>query len=101
VISASSQLGLSGPVNIQSPLSNLSGTLAALSQSPLQVQHLLQQRCAAQVNGRTSSLVIAGRDALPVEPGGWLMSPLAPSSEAAVRGTHTDGGCVAAVFRSE
>ena len=77
VVSASSQFGLSGSVNIQSPLSNLSGTLATLPQRPLQGQHLLQQRCAAQANGRLSSLVVAGRDALPVEPGGWLMSPLA------------------------
>ena len=76
LVSASSQFGLSGTVNIQSPVSSLSGTLATLPQRPLQVQHLLQQRCAAQANGRMSSLVVAGRDALPVEPGGWLLSPL-------------------------
>lgn len=77
VVSASSQFGLSGSVNIQSPVSNLSNTLATLPQRPLQVQHLLTQRCAAQVNGQLSSLVVSGRDALPAEPGGWLMSPLA------------------------
>ena len=76
VVSASSQFGLSGTVNIQSPVSNLSGSLATLPQRPLRVQNLLRQRCAAQVNGRLSSLVVAGRDALPAEPGGWLMSPL-------------------------
>ncbi len=77
VVSASSQYGLSGAVNIQSPISNLSGTLAALSQRPLSVQQLLTQRCAAQANGQLSSLVVAGRDMLPTEPGGWQMSPLA------------------------
>ena len=76
VISASSQFGLSGAVTIQSPLSSLSGSLATLPQQPLQGQHLLRQRCAAQAGGQLSSLVIAGRDALPAEPGGWLMSPL-------------------------
>jgi large exoprotein involved in heme utilization and adhesion len=76
VVSASSQFGLSGAVTIQSPLSNLSNTLATLPQRPLQAQQLLTQRCAAQGSGHLSSLVIAGRDALPVEPGGWLMSPL-------------------------
>ncbi len=81
VVSASSQFGLSGAVNIQSPLSNLSGTLATLPQRPLQVQHLLQQRCAAQANGQLSSLVVAGRDTLPSEPGGWLLSSLALLSE--------------------
>ena len=77
VVSASSQFGLSGSVNIQSPVSSLSNTLATLPQQPLQAQNLMQQRCAAEVDGRLSSLVVAGRDALPVEPGGWLMSPLA------------------------
>lgn len=76
VVSASSQFGLSGSVNIQSPLSNLSNTLATLPQRPLQAQHLLRQRCAAQASGQLSSLVIAERDTLPAEPGGWLMSPM-------------------------
>jgi large exoprotein involved in heme utilization and adhesion len=77
LVSASSQFGLSGAVNIQSPVSNLSGTLATLAQRPLQAQPLLTQRCAAQGSGHLSSLVIAERDTLPTEPGGWLMSPLA------------------------
>ena len=41
VVSASSQFGLSGAVNIQSPLSSLSNTLATLPQQPLQAQQLL------------------------------------------------------------
>lgn len=76
VVSASSQFGLSGSVNIQSPLSSLSNTLATLPQRPLPTQPLLTQRCAAQAVGQLSTLVVAGRDMLPVEPGGWLMSPL-------------------------
>lgn len=77
VVSASSQFGLSGTVNIQSPVSSLSNTLATLPQQPRQAQNLLRQRCAAQTHGQLSSFVMASRDALPVEPGGWLMSPLA------------------------
>ncbi|MBS0171780.1 MAG: filamentous hemagglutinin N-terminal domain-containing protein [Nitrospira sp.] len=77
LVSASSQYGLSGTVNIQSPVSSLSNTLATLPQRPLQAQPLLSQRCAAQVSGHLSSLVIAGRETLPTEPGGWLMSPFA------------------------
>jgi len=76
IVSASSQFGLSGSVNIQSPVSSLSNTLATLPQRPLSAQPLLSQRCAAQAVGQLSSLVVAGRDTLPVEPGGWLMSPL-------------------------
>jgi hypothetical protein len=75
VVSASSQFGLSGNVNIQSPVSSLSGTLATLPQRPLQVHNLLTQRCAAQGSGHLSSLVVSGRDTVPPEPGGWLLSP--------------------------
>ncbi len=81
LVSASSQFGLSGTVTIQSPVSSLSGSLATLSQRPLQAQQLLSQRCAAQVSGHLSSLVVSGRDTLPFEPGGWLMSPLAWMAE--------------------
>jgi large exoprotein involved in heme utilization and adhesion len=81
LVSASSQFGLSGAVNIQSPISMLSGSLATLPKRPLQVQQLLQQRCAAQANGQLSSLVVAGRDTLPSEPGGWLMSSMALLAE--------------------
>jgi large exoprotein involved in heme utilization and adhesion len=76
IVSASSQFGLSGTVTIQSPVSSLSNTLATLPQRPLQAQPLLRQRCAAQLDGHLSSFVVAGRDALPHEPGGWLLSPL-------------------------
>jgi filamentous hemagglutinin family protein len=97
VVSASSQFGLSGAVNIQSPLSSLSNTLATLPQRPLQAQTLLTQRCAARAHGQSSSLVVAGRDTLPAEPGGWLMSPMAlmaddvPAHEAQpIAGNTTD-----------
>jgi hypothetical protein len=73
---------LSGAVNIQSPVSNLSGSLATLPQRPLQAHTLLRQRCAAQVNGQLSSLVVSGRDSLPIEPGGWQLSPLAFMTDA-------------------
>lgn len=92
-VRADSPFGLSGTVTIQSPISNLSGTLATLAQRPQQAQNLLSQRCAAQINGRLSSFVVAGRDALPAEPGGWLMSPMAliANDEAAPQ-THIAAG---------
>jgi hypothetical protein len=76
LVDASAREGISGTVNIQSPVSSLSGTLATLPQRPMQVQNLLSQRCAAQASGQLSSLVVAGRERLPVEPGGWMMSPM-------------------------
>lgn len=76
VIDASSTLGISGTVSIEAPLTNLSSTIAPLSGSFLQAAALLQARCAAQMSGNVSSLVLAGRDAIPLEPGSLLPSPL-------------------------
>ena len=69
--------GLNGTVTIQSPTSNLSESLGTLPSEPSQTHSLLTQRCAALVNGQTSSFVVAGRQQLPADPGGWLTSPLA------------------------
>ncbi len=77
LVSASSQFGLNGTVTIQSPTSNLSGSLGTLSSKPSQAQSLLTQRCAALANGQASSFVVAGREQLPADPGGWLSSPIA------------------------
>ncbi len=76
VIDASSALGINGTVNIQAPVTNLSGTLAPLPQGFLQAATLLAQRCAARMGGTYSTFVVAGREGLPLEPGGLLPSPL-------------------------
>jgi large exoprotein involved in heme utilization and adhesion len=85
LVSASSALGIQGTVNIQAPVTSLSGTLAPLPQAFMHVAALLPARCAARLSGgQTSSLVVGGRDGLPLEPGGLLPSPLvlAPRMEA-------------------
>ena len=76
-VSALSPFGLNGTVTIQSPTSNLSGSLGPLTSKPSQAQALLTQRCAALASGHASSFVVAGREHLPTDPGGWLSSPLA------------------------
>jgi large exoprotein involved in heme utilization and adhesion len=88
VVSASSQFGLSGTVNIQSPVSNLSGTLAVLPQQPLQSHNLSHQRCAAKATGASSTFLVSARDTLPDEPGRWLLSPLAMLADETL--THPD-----------
>ncbi len=77
LVSASSQFGLNGTVTIQSPTSNLSGSLGPLASKTNQAQSLVTQRCAALVNGQASSFVVAGREQLPSDPGGWLSGPIA------------------------
>ena len=76
VVSASSQSGPQGTVNIQSPVQNVGGELAALSDDFASAAALLAQQCAARVaDGKFSTFVIAAREGLPAEPGGFLSSP--------------------------
>ena len=76
VVSASSQQGPQGTVNIQSPVQNLGEQLTPLSQQFSSAAALLAQRCAARVaDGKFSTFVVAGREGLPAEPGGFLASP--------------------------
>lgn len=76
-VNADSQFGLNGSVTIQSPTSNLSGTVGQLTAKTSPPQVLLQNRCIALAGGEQSTFILAGRDALPSEPGGWLSSPVA------------------------
>jgi large exoprotein involved in heme utilization and adhesion len=91
LVSASSQFGLNGTVTVQSPTSNLSESLGTLPSNPSQAHSLVTQRCAALAYGQTSSFVVAGREQLPADPGGWLTSPLA---FAALGGSHDAGDAI-------
>lgn len=75
-VSAASQRGASGTVNILSPLANLSSTVGQLVSKTSPPQILLQNRCVALAGGEQSTFIVAGRDSLASEPGGWLSSPL-------------------------
>ncbi len=75
-VSAKSQRGVSGTVNIQSPTANLSGVVGQLASKTSTPQVLLQNRCVALAGGEQSTFILAGRNTLPVEPGGWLSSPV-------------------------
>jgi large exoprotein involved in heme utilization and adhesion len=76
VVDASSKAGPQGTVNIQSPVQNLGEQLTPLPQQFSSAAALLAQQCAARVaDGKFSTFVIAGREGLPVEPGGFLASP--------------------------
>ena len=77
LVDASSQFGLNGTVTIQSPTANLSGTVGQLASKTNPPQVLLQNRCIALAGGEQSTFILAGRDTLPSEPGGWLSSPVA------------------------
>jgi hypothetical protein len=76
VVSASSQRGPSGIVTIQSPTSNLSGAVGQLASKITPTQVLIQNRCVASTPGAQSTFILAGRDTLPAEPGGWISNPI-------------------------
>jgi hypothetical protein len=82
LVDASSQLGVSGAVDIRSPVSNISGVIGRLPESVLASQALLRAACAARLaESRVSSFVERGRDHIPVGPEGFLATPYVPPSE--------------------
>jgi hypothetical protein len=94
-VSASSALGIAGTVDIQAPVTNLSGLVAPLPPEFAQVAALLRDQCVARLReGAVSSLVERGRDGMPASPEGVLPSRLyresprvsnAPNQEAVLR----------------
>ena len=83
IVEASSALSTPGTINIEAAVTDVSGTVAQLPEAPLQATELLRAACAARfVGGKTSSLVLGGRDGLPLQPGSLLPSPLYVASEA-------------------
>ncbi|MGD9973506.1 MAG: beta strand repeat-containing protein [Desulfatirhabdiaceae bacterium] len=79
VVSASSTLGLSGQVDINAPLANLSGLLTPLTISFMDLSSLLADDCEARYKkGKMSSLKVKGRDAVPVQPGDMGGVPVLP-----------------------
>ncbi len=75
-ISVSSTFGESGTINIESPIQNLSGAIAPLPESIIEVAALYSAQCAGQKGGQFSSFTLQGRDRIPLEPGELLPTPL-------------------------
>jgi large exoprotein involved in heme utilization and adhesion len=77
VVDASSALGIDGTVDIQAPITSISGAVAPMQGNFLSAAALLRDRCAAKIRGeKYSSFVVSGRDGLPIRPGGVLPSPI-------------------------
>jgi len=76
VLDASSALGVSGSVDIQAPIQNLSGTLAPLPEETTPVTALYGARCAAGSGGHFSTFVDSKAGSLSSTPGAFLASPL-------------------------
>ncbi len=76
VLDASSDLGVSGSVDIQAPIQNLSGTIAPLPEETTPVTGLYGARCAAGQGGNFSTFVDSKVDSFSPTPGRFLASPL-------------------------
>ena len=92
IVSASSALSAPGTIDIQASVTDVSGSLAQLPESVLAAAELLRASCAARLaSGKSSSLVVAGREGVPLEPGGLLPSPLVVEEPAETRLSWADG----------
>ena len=75
IIDASSEIGVDGVVEIHSPFTNVSGSLKPLPAEFLNAENLIKPPCEVRVKqGDYGSFIVRGRDALPMEPGGFQMS---------------------------
>ena len=88
IVDASSALSTSGRINIEAKFTNVTGAVAQLPSAPLQATELLRASCPARfAGGKASSLVIAGRGGLPLQPGDLLPSPLYVANDSDVPST--------------
>ena len=69
LIDASSEFGQSGTVTINSPDTNITGSIMVLPETFFDAAALMRQHCAARTAGGRSSLVVRGGGAVLVEPG--------------------------------
>ncbi len=95
IVDASSTLGVSGTVQINAPINNLSSVVARLPESLLAVHTLLRASCTARLaQGETSTFVERGRDGIPAGPDGLLASPYLPTtaSQSELRRSNTSAG---------
>jgi filamentous hemagglutinin family protein len=79
VVEASSERGIDGVVEIEAGLKVVAQRVKPLPEQYRSAVALLREPCIARLSGgKYSSFVVGGRDALPIEPGGLLPSPLSP-----------------------
>jgi filamentous hemagglutinin family protein len=92
LISASSNLGIDGTVEINAPDVDLAGSLVALPETPLDAAGLLRERCAAQRSDDLGSFVVRGREAVPASHAEGLMLTLVPPVAVSVTTPHATVG---------
>jgi large exoprotein involved in heme utilization and adhesion len=79
-IDASARLGIDGTVSIDAPDLDLSRSLTALPEAPLDAAGLLGERCASRTAAEASSFVVRGREGVPASHAEGLMLALVPAT---------------------
>jgi filamentous hemagglutinin family protein len=74
LIDASSEFGVAGNIAIESPNTNVGGSLVTLPSNPLDAESYLAERCVVQQTGQSSSFSVETRRAMPAQPGDLLPS---------------------------
>jgi large exoprotein involved in heme utilization and adhesion len=97
MLDAASQTGISGSVAIASPIQVLSGTIAPLPITPVNVATLYSDRCVAGKGGRYSTFVDSKADSVAPTPGTFLASPFLPLSSSYQAMTVGDTGAPSGV----
>ena len=57
---------------MQAPNNDLTSSLVILTESLLDADSHLPERCAVKLDGNYSSLIVVGRGGVPLAPGGYL-----------------------------
>jgi large exoprotein involved in heme utilization and adhesion len=100
VVSATSQLGISGTVEINGPRVDVNGALVVLSSELRGRAAVLREACAARSDRPISSLVEAGRGGLPQDPEATLPAlyiagrDVSPNPVPGAGAIEADGGAV-------
>lgn len=77
-IDASAPFGLPGTVSVSAPEVDLSGILIGLSGELMDAANQLRPDCGVRLMGNVSSFIVLGRGGLPIAPGGFVPSGIAP-----------------------
>ena len=78
-VEASSEKGIDGVVEIDAVLKVVAQSVKPLPEKFRSAVALLREPCIARMTaGKYSSFVVGGRDAIPIQPGGLLPSPITP-----------------------
>jgi filamentous hemagglutinin family protein len=91
-LEVTSERGISGTVNIESPIQVLSGTIVPLPDQPVNVATLYAARCVAGEGGHFSTFVDSKSDSVAPTPGTFLASPFLPQGSSSSAGASGDAG---------